>query len=707
MKHTTAGDRGMLMGIFVVLVLLLASGTAACSRTPKGRLGAWWQLNPDPTVAGTSGVGGFDVLDVQVVDENCIVAVGTKGMFLRSTSFGNVWMPVNTGKGTLRAVYFLDCDTGYIAGDADGIFKTTNGGVTWENTLEFRPDLAPGNDWHINDLYFSDGSNGVAVGKGSGWSGLVLWTNDGAETWSWNIGGKWLRSIDFANQQVGIAVGGLHFDMPDYAPSALRTESGITGVSIYEETGYTQYVGWENLEPKIREGLGDNFGYFDAIEFLNENTVYVAGGVFSPDLGHGIDGIFESPDAGDTWSDSLVVSSWDFASPGFSDLSYPLPSEGTLVGAEGIIVHHSVSSDTFTIQPSGTEVTLSSVDFLNTDLGVVGGYGNTILTTKDGGSTWQGPRSATTRDLLTMTGLSDGFIAAVGDYGAIVVSEDNGETWVRQFLGWPYINYRFYDIAFSSSANGIAVGINGVVVRTSDGSNWINLDGSIASGYLYGVVYCTPTKVVVVGDDVLAVSESSGLTWDFKTLPPDAVLRDVECIDSDLIIAVGYEGRIVRSEDGGETWTFISSPNTAYLTEVFLLDSQQGWAVGYDGAMVGGTENPNPRSTEVGIILHTEDGGLTWTEQTSGTALALWDIAFIDQNIGIAVGGKGTSEPNDKSRVEGIILVTSDGGSTWQAADLPSLENLRGVYVAPDGQVYIAGTRGFIARADDLLSLFP
>lgn len=60
-----------------------------------------------------------------------------------------------------------------------------------------------------------------------------------------------------------------------------------------------------------------------------------------------------------------------------------------------------------------------------------------------------------------------------------------------------------------------------------------------------------------------------------------------------------------------------------------------------------------------GIILHTSDGGITWSRQNSGTNHTLSAIYFVDQSHGWAVGDGGT------------ILHTSDGGQTWRQQDNP------------------------------------
>jgi len=54
-----------------------------------------------------------------------------------------------------------------------------------------------------------------------------------------------------------------------------------------------------------------------------------------------------------------------------------------------------------------------------------------------------------------------------------------------------------------------------------------------------------------------------------------------------------------------------------------------------------------------GVILHSSDGGLGWTERSNGTRSFLFDIAFSDANVAISVGGNGT------------VLRTTNAGNSW------------------------------------------
>ncbi len=61
------------------------------------------------------------------------------------------------------------------------------------------------------------------------------------------------------------------------------------------------------------------------------------------------------------------------------------------------------------------------------------------------------------------------------------------------------------------------------------------------------------------------------------------------------------------------------------LYSVDFVDKSTGWAVG-----------------SVGTILHSDNGGSTWTAQTSGTTNALLAVDFFDGARGYAVGDLGT-----------------------------------------------------------------
>jgi photosystem II stability/assembly factor-like uncharacterized protein len=111
---------------------------------------------------------------------------------------------------------------------------------------------------------------------------------------------------------------------------------------------------------------------------------------------------------------------------------------------------------------------------------------------------------------------------------------------------------------------------------------------------------------------------------------------DVQALDADHAVVVGYGGKILATSDGGYTWLQQPSGTGRALYRVRFVDANNGWVCG-----------------QTGLVLHTKDGGKTWERQNSGTNVYLFSIFFLDANRGWAVG--------DKS----IYVQTADGGTTW------------------------------------------
>ncbi len=142
---------------------------------------------------------------------------------------------------------------------------------------------------------------------------------------------------------------------------------------------------------------------------------------------------------------------------------------------------------------------------------------------------------------------------------------------------------------------------------------------------------------------------------DIEAKPPS--MRDhssdpftsVSFVDSDHGWAVGGMGTIQHTDDGGVTWREQDSGTDFILEKVFFLDRQHGWIVGGwprdpAVALYGG----------MGVILATRDGGNSWTRQLDGEATWLKDVFFLNKRTGWAVGEFG------------VILQTTDGGVRWR-----------------------------------------
>lgn len=160
-----------------------------------------------------------------------------------------------------------------------------------------------------------------------------------------------------------------------------------------------------------------------------------------------------------------------------------------------------------------------------------------------------------------------------------------------------------------------------------------------------------------------------------------SMILDAQRADARLV-AVGERGVVLLSDDDGAHWRQAGQvPVDATLTAASFVDAREGWAVGH-----------------LGTILHTADGGETWTVQRIDAAedRPLFAVAFTDAHNGVAVG------------LWALMLRTRDGGQTWEDVELPpppgdsrADANLMSAFRNAQGHLFVAGERGLVLRSLD------
>lgn len=110
---------------------------------------------------------------------------------------------------------------------------------------------------------------------------------------------------------------------------------------------------------------------------------------------------------------------------------------------------------------------LRSVFFLNDKRGWVVGENGMILTTVDGGSTWQAQKSGVTTDLTTVHFANERRGWTVGRGSTILATSDGGGTWQAQIVS---TQAALFDVQLLDSQRGWAVGERGIILATNDGA---------------------------------------------------------------------------------------------------------------------------------------------------------------------------------------------------------------------------------------------
>lgn len=266
--------------------------------------------------------------------------VGGNGIILKTTNSGNNWLVISTAFSG-SSVYFNDINTGYICEGT--IYKTTNGGVSWQ-------------DLHQTSLYsvwFSDYHTGYAVGLNS----KIVKTIDAGNTWELqfvNLFGNKFNSVYFINNNTGFICGG-KMNAPYYGV-VYKTING--GISWYEVSPIAQDV------------------EFRSIHFPSSLTGYLVGGYEFGSAGV----IYKTTNAGETWIQQGIVNK-DLNSVVFKDAN-----TGYTVGENGIILKTTNGSMIWNSQVSSSSRDLKSVYFVNQDLGFTVGSSGSAQKTLNGGN---------------------------------------------------------------------------------------------------------------------------------------------------------------------------------------------------------------------------------------------------------------------------------------------------------------------------------
>ena len=157
---------------------------------------------------------------------------------------------------------------------------------------------------------------------------------------------------------------------------------------------------------------------------------------------------------------------------------------------------------------------------------------------------------------------------------------------------------------------------------------------------------------------VLAADTAAATVYSIESAKAvESLLLDVAHAGARLV-AVGDRGHILYSDDNGASWAQAKVPTRQMLTSVFFIDDKKGWVTGHDA-----------------LILATEDGGMTWTEQFIDLEreAPLLDIWFKNAEQGFAVGAYGA------------LLETTDGGANWSTVTGTSDTNA--LLLAADGKL--------------------
>jgi photosystem II stability/assembly factor-like uncharacterized protein/tetratricopeptide (TPR) repeat protein len=334
----------------------------------------------------------------------------------------------------LHAVWFVDRDEGWVAGDEGVVWHTIDGGATWERQ-------PTGVRASLRSLHFLNPYTGWAAGRedlpGGASAGVLLFTRDGGLKWQRvtlnALPG--LHCVRFLDNKVGFVAG----DGSDAFPTGLF-QTGDCGRTWHPVPG-PRCPAWLAAD-FTDEKNGALAGAWNRLAMLRQGRVVV---VDEDTLGgRNLRGLHISGRRAAAvgqgglvlLSDNTMENSW-----GVADLGLPrevsaswdfhtVYRTGNHIWAAGrpgsAVLHSGDGGASWEVQRTGQPLPLEAIHFADEKRGwAVGEYG-TILSTNDGGKTWQPQRRGGQRaavlfvharsaavpvDAVALLGHEDGYLA--------------------------------------------------------------------------------------------------------------------------------------------------------------------------------------------------------------------------------------------------------------------------------------------------------
>jgi len=580
----------------------------------------WFWQNPLPQ--------GNNLFDIQVIDSEIAYSCGDCGTILKTTNQGNNWIIIKSDQGySSNSLNFINSNTGFIVNTKiesnvivpiwlSKITKTTNGGFDW-NTIALLHNTL------IHNIEFCGKDTGYLFGEEnfSDYSdGIIYKTIDGGANWFRCYTGLHINESYFLNSLTGYACGNSIY---------ITTDGGIN---------WTQQYSGNNV--------------YNSITFINISTGFAVGYLWHFPPNPNEPKIWKTTNGGIYWSESNTVNNIYF-----EKIKFINENTGLVSGSNNLYKTTNIGLNWINVTPPNMKS--KSIDFVSTGTGFIVGDRGLILKSQDYGNNWIDLfPSLRTGGLIIVRFWNKNIGYATDDARYIYKTTNGGQTWLIQK---EQISLPFYDLAIIDSNNVYAAGgdteFRSLIMKTTNGGNdWITLNSTFGKP-ITSISFINNNTGYLSGEGYLIKTTNGGNT--FIDCTPVSYSYKICFVNKDTGYVGGYTN-IYKTTDGAVTW--ITQPGFI-VTAIYFLNSDTGFSAEYDN-----------------VIKKTTNGGLMWSTKYIGTGgVRIHDIKFLNNNIGYAVGDKGT------------ILMSTNEGENWYLQPSPSDYRFSSISMVDNDISYIGG----------------
>lgn len=457
--------------------------TKSTMRTTDGGL-TWHKL-----LIGTADSLGF----VFFINQNTGWVAGPKGKFFKTINGGANWTayPAIDINGSFFKSYFLDENTGWAYNNY--FFKTTDGGASWTQLSSVNPSI-------ISFLY-TDVNTGFALKA----TEEVVKTTNGGTNW-FTVGSKMPQH--FLNSSTGVSGGEGVSVSTDGGNNWNSRLISLTGQSLEDIHFSDENHGWAvgyNAILKTTDG-GNQWSsmplisnYHTAVWFKNQNTGII--GTYA--------GVNYTTNSGSTWS--------NVTGPSYSNYNFyrfQAPSANVVYTLANL---NQASDSTVILKSSNSGASWSYVStptrtkefyFMNDNFGFAITLTNTFKTT-DGGTTWTLTANVPWKS-VNFINENTGWYS---DSGTVYRTSNGGANWITRYSFYHSVTYqlKFFDLytGYRICKEGIFDSYQ-IQKTTNAGESFFNLNFYSDSRKLYKFCFINQNTGWVAGTGGTILKTSNG-----------------------------------------------------------------------------------------------------------------------------------------------------------------------------------------------------
>ncbi|MBS1493404.1 MAG: T9SS type A sorting domain-containing protein [Bacteroidetes bacterium] len=563
--------------------------------------------------------------------------------------------------GEYNDIFFIDNYTGWIVGNSGLIMKTEEGGAYW-NVKEIN------GSYNLNSVYFVNVLTGVAVGT----KGKILRTTNGGDSWVSisSVSNQDLNGVIFWDEMNGLICGdtanvlkttngGLNWTLLFSGSTNLKTMNKLPNntVVIFSQNQQlrTTDMGqtWTNGPTPI--------GFVNHVNFLDNQNAWAPsgyyfykstnGGVNWTELGNGA-GYWITP-----YSSSFINSQTGYAVGTFSFIGNTYLMKTTNSGSnwEYINIHNE-------------NINLKFINFINSSTGFCIGELGSIFKTTNAGENWIPYFSLNTSKSFYNVQFLNSLTGYARNYpNEVLKSTDGGNTWN---VNIPLGSSNIYSLSFADVNTGWASGPQGALYKTTNGGqNWLTLNFGINSDFNYIYFINQQTGWAMVNTSgVLYKTTNGGENW-FQGY--QNATSKLQFLNASTGFMAGTFNTYITIDGGISFQAITPSIPLMISNSVSFINPQTGWVC-----------NSNQ-------VFKTTNRGSNWTTielSSFGIKLFMPEIKFINSLTGFCYD------------VQGKIIKSIDGGTTWNYENILSKRNFYSLYFINEMTGWLGGTNGVLFK---------